>query len=114
MTDEQKPAKKPATRTTAKAPVKKAAPKKAPAVKTEAARAGDKAASPKKAVAKAAASGATIRLRQVGSPIGRQKKQRQTLIGLGLNKMHRERVLQDTPEVRGMIAKIPHLVTVVK
>ena len=42
------------------------------------------------------------------------KKQRQTLIGLGLNKMHKTRELEDTPAVRGMIAKIPHMVEIVE
>ena len=54
----------------------------------------------------------TIKVRQVGSPIGRPKDQRATLKGLGLNKMHRERELEDTPAVRGMIAKVQHLVRV--
>ncbi len=54
----------------------------------------------------------TIRVTQTGSPIGRQKKQRQTLIGLGLNKMHRTRELGDTPAVRGMANKISHLVRI--
>ncbi len=49
---------------------------------------------------------------QIGSPIGRRRDQRQTLIGLGLNKMHRSRELEDTAAVRGMIAKIAHLVRV--
>ena len=52
----------------------------------------------------------TLRVTQIGSPIGRRKDQRQTLIGLGLNKMHRTRELEDTPSVRGMIEKISHLV----
>ena len=56
----------------------------------------------------------TIKVRQVGSPIGRPKDQRATLKGLGLNKMHRERELEDTPAVRGMIAKVQHLVEVVE
>jgi large subunit ribosomal protein L30 len=56
----------------------------------------------------------TIRVRQVGSPIRRPKKQRQTLTGLGLGKMHRTVELQDTPEVRGMVASIPHLVEIVE
>ena len=47
---------------------------------------------------------------QTGSPIGRPKDQRATLIGLGLNKMHRTRTLEDTPAVRGMVAKVHHLV----
>ncbi len=55
---------------------------------------------------------ATLRVTQIGSPIGRRNDQRQTLIGLGLNKMHRTRELEDTPSVRGMINKIPHLVRV--
>ena len=55
---------------------------------------------------------ATVTVRQTGSPIRRTKDQRATLIGLGLNKMHRTRELQDTPEVRGMIAKVQHLVKV--
>ena len=54
----------------------------------------------------------TLRVTQIGSPIGRQNYQRQILIGLGLNKMHRTRELEDTPSVRGMINKIPHLVRV--
>jgi large subunit ribosomal protein L30 len=55
----------------------------------------------------------TITVEQVGSPIRRPKEQRATLIGLGLNKMHRRRTLEDTASVRGMIATIPHLVGVV-
>ena len=55
---------------------------------------------------------ATVTVTQVGSPIGRQQYQRQTLVGLGLNKMHRTRTLEDTPAVRGMIAKVSHLVRV--
>jgi large subunit ribosomal protein L30 len=54
----------------------------------------------------------TVRVTQVGSSIGRPKDQRQTLIGLGLNKMHRTRDLEDTPSVRGMIDKVKHLVRV--
>ena len=56
----------------------------------------------------------TLRVKQIGSPIGRTKDQLATLKGLGLNKMHRERELEDTPSVRGMINKIPHLVTIVE
>ncbi len=55
---------------------------------------------------------ATVRVTQVASPIGRRKDQRATLVGLGLNKMHRTRELEDTPSVRGMIAKVRHLVRV--
>jgi large subunit ribosomal protein L30 len=60
-----------------------------------------------------AKSGKTVTVEQIGSPIRRPQDQRQTLIGLGLNKMHRRRTLEDTPAVRGMIDKIPHLVRVV-
>ncbi len=55
---------------------------------------------------------ATIKVTQTGSPIRRTKDQRATLVGLGLNKMHRSRELEDTPEVRGMIKKVQHMVTV--
>ncbi|WP_299193215.1 50S ribosomal protein L30 [uncultured Erythrobacter sp.] len=55
----------------------------------------------------------TITIKQIGSPIRRPKSQREILIGLGLNKMHKVVTRQDTPEVRGAIAKIPHLVTIV-
>ncbi len=54
----------------------------------------------------------TLRVTQTGSPIGRPRDQRQTLIGLGLNKLHRSRELEDTPSVRGMINKVGHLVRV--
>lgn len=57
--------------------------------------------------------GNTITVEQTGSPIRRPSEQRQTLIGLGLNKMHRRRTLEDTPSIRGMIAKVSHLVRVV-
>ena len=53
-----------------------------------------------------------LRVTQHGSPIGRGRDQRQTLIGLGLNKRHRTRELEDTPAVRGMIDKVKHLVRV--
>ena len=55
----------------------------------------------------------TIKIKQIGSPIRRPAKQKQMLIGLGLGKMHRVVELQDTPEVRGAIAKLPHMVAVV-
>lgn len=61
----------------------------------------------------ATAKGKTLVVEQIGSPIRRSPDQRQTLIGLGLNKMHRRRTLEDTPSVRGMIAKVQHLVRVV-
>ena len=54
----------------------------------------------------------TVTITQIGSPIGRRKDQRQTLVGLGLNKMHRTGTLEDTPSVRGMINKVQHLVRV--
>jgi large subunit ribosomal protein L30 len=53
-----------------------------------------------------------IRVTQLGSPIGRTDDQRATLVGLGLNKRHRTRELEDTPSVRGMIRKVHHLVRV--
>ncbi|MBE1297619.1 50S ribosomal protein L30 [Phycobacter azelaicus] len=56
----------------------------------------------------------TIVVKQIGSPIRRPAKQRQTLIGLGLNKMHKTRELEDTPAVRGMINKIPHMVEIIE
>jgi large subunit ribosomal protein L30 len=54
----------------------------------------------------------TIKVTQIGSPIGRQAYQRATLKGLGLNKMHRSRVLEDTPAVRGMIDSVRHLLRI--
>jgi large subunit ribosomal protein L30 len=54
----------------------------------------------------------TIKVTQTGSPIRRTPDQRKTLVGLGLNKMHRTVELKDTPEVRGMIRKVQHMVTV--
>jgi len=58
--------------------------------------------------------GKTITVEQIGSPIRRPDVQRRTLIGLGLNKMHRRRTLEDTPSVRGMIRAVGHLVRVVE
>ena len=55
----------------------------------------------------------TVTVQQIGSPLRRPNDQRQTLIGLGLNKMNRRRTLEDTPSVRGMIRKVSHLVRVV-
>jgi large subunit ribosomal protein L30 len=66
-----------------------------------------KAAAPKKAAA-----GKTVRVTQIGSPIARRHDQEATLIGLGLNKLHRTRELEDTPSVRGMINKVKHLLRV--
>ena len=56
----------------------------------------------------------TIVVKQIGSPIRRPLKQRQTLIGLGLNKMHKTRELEDTPAVRGMVNKISHMVEIIE
>ncbi len=56
---------------------------------------------------------AKIKIKQIGSPIRRPEHQRKTLIGLGLNKLHRVVELEDTAEVRGAVAKLPHLVAVV-
>lgn len=94
-----------------KAEAKEAAPKKETAAKKAPAKTAEKKPS---ASAKATAdkSGATLTVTQTGSPIGRQAYQRATLIGLGLNKLHRTRTLEDTPSVRGMINKVKHLVKV--
>ncbi len=56
----------------------------------------------------------TITVRQTGSPIRRPKDQRDTLVGLGLGKIGRVRTLEDTPSVRGMIAKVSHMVSIVE
>jgi len=56
----------------------------------------------------------TIVVKQVGSPIRRPAKQRATLVGLGLGKMHKTRELEDTPSIRGMVARIPHLVEIIE
>ena len=83
---------------------KKAAAK--PAAKSTAKKAVDGAP------AKAAASGKKIKVTQIGSTIGRIDVQKATLIGLGLDKRHRSKVLVDSPSVRGMIEVVKHLVTV--
>jgi len=121
--------------TKAKAPAKKTAAKKPATPKTDAQKTsvaktpGEKdktvakqpSGDTKKATAKPAAkkpaekkkpSGKTVTVRQIGSPIGRKAYQRKTLVGLGLNKMHRTRTLEDTPSVRGMINKVSHLVEI--
>ncbi len=54
----------------------------------------------------------TISVTQIASPIGRQAYQKKCLIGLGLNKINRTKVLEDTPSIRGMINKVKHLVKV--
>jgi large subunit ribosomal protein L30 len=59
-----------------------------------------------------AAKKGTIRVTQTGSAIRRPQDQRATLIGLGLNKMHKTSELEDTPSVRGMIHKVRHMVRV--
>jgi large subunit ribosomal protein L30 len=55
----------------------------------------------------------TIKVEQIGSPIRRHHSQRETLIGLGLNRIRRVAEVPDTPQMRGMIAKVKHLVKVV-
>jgi large subunit ribosomal protein L30 len=60
-----------------------------------------------------ASSNKTLKVEQIGSPMRRQHSQRETLIGLGLNKIGRARELPDTPMTRGMIDKVKHLVRVV-
>ncbi|HEX7943295.1 MAG TPA: 50S ribosomal protein L30 [Phenylobacterium sp.] len=57
---------------------------------------------------------AQVKVRQTGSPIRRKSDQRATLVGLGLNRVGRVSTLEDTPSVRGMIAKVHHLVEVVE
>jgi large subunit ribosomal protein L30 len=57
---------------------------------------------------------AKITVRQTASPIRRTKDQRATLVGLGLNRIGRTSTLEDTPSIRGMIAKVAHMVTVVE
>ena len=85
------------TEATKKAPAKKAAaPKKAPAAEAK------------------AKAGKTVTVMQIGSPIARTPDQQATLVGLGLNKRHRVRTLEDTPAVRGMIRKVRHLVKVIE
>ena len=56
----------------------------------------------------------TLTVKQTGSPIRRTKEQRATLVGLGLNQIGRESTLEDTPSVRGMIAKVAHLTEIVE
>ncbi|UDF04320.1 50S ribosomal protein L30 [Asticcacaulis sp. AND118] len=57
---------------------------------------------------------AQVTVKQTGSPIRRTKDQRATLVGLGLNRMGRVSTLEDTPSVRGMIAKVAHLIEIVE
>ncbi len=56
----------------------------------------------------------TIVVKQVGSPIRRPADQRATLVGLGLNKMHKTRELEDTPSIRGMVRKVSHMVEIIE
>ncbi len=97
-----------------------AATKKAPAVRAKAAatKAKVKSAAPKATAApkaaKAPKDGATVTVRQIASPLRRKDDQRATLAGLGLNKIGRQRTLEDTPSIRGMIAKVGHMVEVVE
>ncbi|MBL4874676.1 MAG: 50S ribosomal protein L30 [Rhodobacteraceae bacterium] len=56
----------------------------------------------------------TIVVKQTGSPIRRPQDQRATLIGLGLNKMHKTRELEDTPSIRGMVRKVSHMVEIIE
>ena len=56
----------------------------------------------------------TIKIKQIGSPIRRPESQKKILIGLGLGKMQKVVERQDTPEVRGAVAKVPHLVAIVE
>lgn len=58
--------------------------------------------------------GATLVIEQIASPIRRPANQRETLVGLGLNKIRRRRTVPDNPSVRGMIAKVSHLVRIVE
>jgi len=88
-------------------PAKKETKAKAPAATKTAAAPKAEAKAPK-----AAASGKTLKVTQMVGSIARRSDQRATLIGLGLNKRHRARVLEDTPAVRGMIYKVRHLVKV--
>jgi large subunit ribosomal protein L30 len=56
----------------------------------------------------------TIKVKQIGSPIRREHTQRETLIGLGLNRIGRVAELPDTPQTRGMVHKVRHLVNVIE
>tara|TARA_B100000900_G_scaffold393583_1_gene390213 strand:- start:807 stop:995 length:189 start_codon:yes stop_codon:yes gene_type:complete len=56
----------------------------------------------------------TIKIKQIGSSIGRKFDQKQTLIGLGLNKIGKVKVLEDTPSIRGMVRKVSHLIKIIE
>jgi large subunit ribosomal protein L30 len=98
------------------APKKRAAKAAAGAGEAPAKKAGAKktasAAAPAKAPRAKPSTGKQVKITQVASPIGREAYQRATLKGLGLNKMHRSRVLEDTPAVRGMIERVKHLLRI--
>lgn len=87
---------------------------KKPAAKAADQKSAKKAAAPKAAAkaAKPAASGKKLKITQIKSAAGRIQRQHATLIGLGLNKLHRSKVLVDSPEIRGMIEAVKHLVKV--
>jgi|CXWL01.1.fsa_nt_gi large subunit ribosomal protein L30 len=96
-----------ATEAKTKAPAKDSAKKE---VKVDAVSRSPKAAAGKKAETKSAAG--KVKVTQMIGSIGRRSDQEATLIGLGLNKRHKSRVLEDTPSVRGMIYKVRHLLKV--
>lgn len=105
------PAKDPAKKAPAKAQAEK--PAKGDAPKMDAISKSPKGAAAKKADTKASSSAAgKVKVTQLVGTIGRRNDQEATLIGLGLNKRHKSRVLEDTPSVRGMIYKVRHLVKV--
>ena len=56
----------------------------------------------------------TVKIKQIGSPIRRPESQKKILIGLGLNKMHKTRELEDTPAIRGMVRKVSHMVEIIE
>ena len=64
--------------------------------------------------AKPAGKGKKIKVQQIASPARRESTQTATLVGLGLNKLHRTRELEDTPAVRGMIIKVRHMVRIIE
>ena len=68
----------------------------------------------RQAMSKATKTGKTFKVEQIGSPIRREHTQRETLIGLGLNRIGRVATLPDTPAIRGMIGKVAHLVRMVE
>jgi len=120
MAEEKTEAKKKPARAP-KAAAEGAAPKKAAAEKPKAAKKPAAAAPvapsaaakpPAPAKAPRAKPEKVLKVTQIGSPIGREDYQLATLKGLGLNKRHRSRILEDTPAVRGMIARVQHLVRV--